>query len=54
MTKYNLSLTLQLFQNQIYFQALIFSAEKISLDRHLMKEIGQQAIEMEEVNQLMI
>jgi hypothetical protein len=51
---YNQLRTLQQFQNRIYFQVVIFSVEKISLDRHSMMVIVLQANGMEEVNQQMI
>jgi hypothetical protein len=51
---YNQLRTLQQFQNRIYFQVVIFSEEKISLDRHSMMVIVLQANGMEEVNQQMI
>ena len=51
---YNQLRTLQQFQNQIYFQVVIFSEEKISLNHHSMMVIVLQANGMEEVNQQMI
>jgi len=51
---YNQLRTLQQFQNRIYFQVVIFSEEKISLNHHSMMVIVLQANGMEEVNQQMI